>query len=293
MNKILITGASGSLGHEVAKQLLQIPQHPPVVVMARNLAKVDDLRQLGAELRLGDYEDRASLDQAFQGIDQLYFVSGNEIPKRAAQHRHVIAAAQAAGVKHVVYTSFQRVNDTASSPIAAVADVHWLTEQLLRDSGLSHSILRHGLYMDMLPMFLGPNPIAQGRVVLPAGQGKGAFVARQDLALAGARLLASRPQQTATLNFYPQEAWSMGEIAALLAKVGGKPVAYLSPDPAEFKAQLEAIQLPPMVIDMTLGFAEAIRQGEFAATSTQLTQFMGRQPLGMQEFLQKTYAPQA
>ena len=116
MSKYLITGATGGLGRATLDALLQSVPAPEVAVLARDPAKATDLAALGVQVRQGDYNDYASLVQALAGVEKLFLVSGNDIPNRVPQHTNAVRAAQAAGVKHVVYTSFQRKRRMARRP---------------------------------------------------------------------------------------------------------------------------------------------------------------------------------
>jgi len=162
MSKILVTGATGGLGSAVVNALLAKTEASNIAVLVRDAAKVEALKEKGVNILVGDYSDFDSLVAAFQGIDKLYFVSGNDIHNRIPQQENVVKAAVAAGVKHVVYTSFQRKNETATSPIAFVAEGHLKTEEWLKASGLTYTILKHGLYTDLLPMFVGEQVLETG-----------------------------------------------------------------------------------------------------------------------------------
>ena len=115
-----------------------------------------------------------------KGIDTVYLISSNDIADRKLQHGNTIDAAKKAGVQHIIYTSFNRARDTDSA-VQFITQAHIDTEELLKKSGLAYTILRHGLYMDMIPDFLGAVP-ETGVVFFPAGKTKVALTARVDLA---------------------------------------------------------------------------------------------------------------
>ena len=140
MNKILITGATGHLGKEVANALLKKVNASSVAVMVRDTTKAKDLEAKGVEIRTGDYGNDESLVKAFAGIDKLYFVSGSDMQNRVQHHKNVVKAAKEAGVKHIVYTSYQRKNETSTSPIAMVGEGHLAAEKALKESGITYTI---------------------------------------------------------------------------------------------------------------------------------------------------------
>ena len=143
---ILVTGATGPLGKAVVESLLKKTPASNITALVRDPAKSEALKEQGVDIRQGDYNNYDSLVKAFTGIDKLYFVSGNDIPNRSTQQANVVRAAKQAGVKHILYTSFQRKNETFSSPIALVAQSHLQTEKALKESGIPYTILKHTLY---------------------------------------------------------------------------------------------------------------------------------------------------
>lgn len=289
MKKIIITGASGQLGKSVAQFLANKTDVSNVAVLARNAESVADLKDLGIEVRIGDYNDYESLKTAFAGIDKVYLVSGNDIENRAQQQLNVVNAAKEAGVDHVVYTSFQRVNETETSPIAFVAQSHLSTENALKASGLNYTILKHNLYMDLLPWFVGEKVAETKTIFLPAGQGKTAFVLRSELAEAGANVLLQDGHENKTYNFDGAEAISYEDVASdLSATLGGK-INYVATDAETFGKELSGAGVPAEVIGMLSGFNLAIAAGEFNNTSRDTETLLGRKPTSATDYLKSVY----
>jgi NAD(P)H dehydrogenase (quinone) len=286
---ILVTGATGPLGNAVVHFLVKKIAPSSIGILTRDPAKAADLKALGVDVRQGDYDDPASLVKAFQGIDKLYFVSGTDIVKRGVQHMNVVNAAKEAGVKHVVYTSFQRKNETETSPIAIVAKAHIDTEKALKASGLAYTFMKHNVYMDMLPMFVGEKVLETGTIFLPAGEGKAAYATRVDMAEAGAQVLAGEGHENKVYEISNTESVSYTEIAGILSELSGKEIQYVSPSQEDFKAELTKLGVPEMYIGVNAGFAEAIRQGEFDFPSTDLEKLLGRKPASLKAFLKEAY----
>ena len=145
MSTILVTGATGGLGGTAIDLLLEKAESATIKALVRDASaeKAEALAAKGVELVVGSYDDVDSLKAAFAGVDKLYFVSSSEVDKRNAQHTNVVNAAKEAGVGFVAYTSFERKNETESSPIYMIAESHLLTEKLLNESGLDYTILKH------------------------------------------------------------------------------------------------------------------------------------------------------
>src|SRR5665648_428363 len=224
MSKMLITGATGHLGASVVDELIGKKGTKNVSVLVRDLSKAGKLKDKGVQLLQGDYNDYNSLVSAFQGTDKLYFVSGSDIFNRKAQHENIVKAAKAAKVGHIFYTSFQRKTDDDTSPIALVASAHLLTEKLIRESGLTYTILKHALYAEVLPMFMGDQVLNSGVIFLPAGNGKASFTSREDMASAGVAVLTDKRHENKTYEISVNKSYTFSEIAVLLTELSGKQI---------------------------------------------------------------------
>lgn len=289
MGKILVTGVTGLLGRIVLDKLLSKVPASNVKVLVRDEAKATPFRELGVEVAIGSYDDKASLVTAFKGVDKLYFVSGSDTSARAQQHENVVAAAVEAKVGHVVYTSFQRKNETSTSPIYFVASSHLLTENLLKSSGLKYTILKHGIYTEMIPMFIGDRVLETGVIFQPAGEGKTAFILRSDLADAGVEVLTGQGHENRSYELTGPAAVSYAEIAAKISAVTGKNVSYVSPTREVFTAELTKAGVPAEYIGLFAGFSEATKEGEFASISTDLEKLIGRKGGSVEAFLEQEY----
>ena len=188
---ILVTGATGQLGGAVIDFLLKKVQPGEIAALARNPEKAKPIADQGVDVRVGNYDDPASLERAFAGIHRLLFISSSEIGIRDTQHANVVTAARKTGVGHILYTSFTRTTDEESSPLHMLAATHILTEKLIKESGLTYTFLRNSLYSDALPLFLGDKVVETGTVYFPGGEGKSPFASRMDMAEATANVLTS------------------------------------------------------------------------------------------------------
>lgn len=181
---IAITAASGRLGRAVAREVVEKTGKERVVGIARTPEKA---RDLGIEIRKGDYNQREDFVAAFQGIDVALIISGMDAPdKRIGQHRNVIEGARAAGVRKIVYSSiFGHVGKCAFDSIIAS---NRQTEDDVKQSGMQWIIGRNGLYIDADLEAVDTYRNA-GKIANSAGEGRCAYTSRSELAAAYANLL--------------------------------------------------------------------------------------------------------
>ncbi|KAF2518956.1 SDR family oxidoreductase [Flavobacterium salilacus subsp. salilacus] len=289
MSTILVTGATGSLGGTTVDFLLKRTDAPNILVLVRDAAKAADLKSKGVTLLEGDYNDYASLVKAFKGIDKLYFVSSSDIENRNSQHKNVVDAAKEAGVKHVLYTSFVRKNETETSPIASIAESHLKTEQWLEASGVNYTILKHTIYTDMIPVFLGDKLLETGIAYLPAGNGKVAFASRNDMAEVASVLLTTGGHENKVYDITNETAVTFQDITNVITKITSKEITYVSPSSEEYIDTLTKAGVPAGYIHMFAGFAEAFKQNEFDAVNNKIETILGRKPETVAEYLKGVY----
>ena len=291
MSKILVTGATGQLGAAVTENLLKRTDAANISILVRDADKAAAFKAKGVTVAIGDYSDYAAVLAALQGIDKLYLVSGTDLENRGAQHENVIKAAKEAGVKQVLYTSFQRKKNISHSAIAVVSESHLQTERILKESGLIYTILQHGLYADIIPAFAGDQLLQTKTIYLPSGTGKVSFAVRADLAEAEATILLDQTNKfdNKELEFTGNEVVSWEEIAKMISGITGETISYVSPSTDEFKGALTQAGVPLEIVGMLGDFNSGIAAGEFEEIKPDLEAILGRKPATVKSYLQSVY----
>ena len=289
MSKILVTGATGQLGSYLINKLLEKVSHEEITALVRDENKAEALKNKGVQIIVGNYEDRASLVKAFKGIDKLYFISSSEMKSRVEQHENVVKAAVEAKVGHIFYTSVQRKSEDGSSPSAIITNDHVKTDEIIKQSELTYTILRHGLYSDILPMFIGDKVIETGTIFLPAADGKAAFASRKDMAEAGAILLTTNGHENKTYEISSVDSLSFHDIAGILSELSANSIQYISPSPEQYVDQLRSYAVPEQMIQGASNLCVGIAQAEFDFPSNDLQNILGRKPETVKEFLKVAY----
>ncbi len=287
---ILVTGATGHFGKATIDFLLKKGiEAERITALVRDETKASDLKAKEINIKVGEYDNYNSLVKAFSGVDKLLLVSGSDIANRLKQQENAVNAAKEAGVKHIVYTSFERKNETDSSPIAILAKAHIETEKKIQSTGIPYTILRNNVYIDYLPMFIGEKVLETG-VFFPAGDNSSAFALREDMAEAAANILTGTGHEGKIYAVSNTENISFKEIAAILSEASGDTVSYTSPDPSVYIDTITKAGVPAEYANVFAGFGKAFEQGEFHTVDTDLETLLGRKPTSVKDFLLKTYA---
>ncbi|KAI0031125.1 NAD(P)-binding protein [Vararia minispora EC-137] len=223
---IVLTGATGGLGSQVLKHIVNLVPASDIVISTTDPGRVraSDMIPPGVEVREGDFLRPATLPAAFAGADALLLVSYPSIAHslRVSAHKNAIDAARAAGVRRVFYTSLA-FGDSSS---VAVMRAHLDTEAYLKQSGLAYTIIREGTYAEVAPLFFGFfNPSTSTEVYVP-GDGPVAWAARDDLGEATAKIVAGDafPNATVLLSGPGKNVLTLAQLAEFFSTQLGREV---------------------------------------------------------------------
>ncbi|KAH8554869.1 hypothetical protein BGW37DRAFT_481512 [Umbelopsis sp. PMI_123] len=280
--KVILTGTTGKLGSEVLKHLLQLIPPTDIIVSTFNLAGHDDLKAKGVDVRAGDFNEPESLTLSFKGGAELFLVS---LPSRDDEYRvrtqiQTIDVAKKAGVKHIYYTSLAFGDESDAQVMIA----HYATEQYLKKSGITYTIIREGPYMSSYPLYLGLYETSSDKVVVP-GDGKVAFATREDLGEATAKIIASGDYSGKTVTLTGSKAYSLTEVTQLLSKVLQKDISFHKVSDKDF---LEHNADKQDVAEWWLRTYTTLEKGGLAVVDPTLEQLLGRKPRQLEDFLRDT-----
>lgn len=282
---LLVTGASGQLGSAVVRHLLDTLQLPAerLIVTSRSPDGLADLAARGVTVRVADFDQPDALAAAFTGTDRLLLVSTDalmEPGKRLTQHRAAVQAAVDAGVKHVVYTSLP----SAGTSHVSFAPDHWGTEQALSASPLGWTVLRNAWYFENLAYSL-PSALASGEWATAAGEGRIAYIARDDLARAAASALASDDTTNQVFTLTGEHAWSARDVASRVSALTGKPLAVVDITSEQLVEGLKTHGFPPVLADVFASFDTATAAGDLGEITADYARLTGQSPTTLDAWL--------
>lgn len=287
-NKILITGASGNLGGGVLDHLIDLLPPAQLVAAGRNLEAMARFAGKGVSVRSMDFDDGTSIEQALADIGTLYLVPTRE-HDRVAQHRRVLEAAKHLGVKHVLYSGVIHHDEEGFG--AAVTD-HQTTERDIAATGLQHTFVRNGIYLDALPMLMG-NAVESGAFAYPVAPKGVSWAASADLSEATARIIADPTLHGGIHALSLSRAVDYTEIAAIVSQATGRSVAHVDVSPEAYEQVLVQVGVPPGLAGFLAGLAVAMAQGVVLHPNDALKRILGREPLSAEAYLRSVLVEQA
>ena len=248
MSPILITGATGLIGGEIARQL--VARSMPIRILVRDASKTSTFDE-SVEVAVGDFSNVKTLAEALSGVERM-FLATYDRPEIAEHQANVLTVAKRCGVQHVVRMSTAGIDDWRHLPT-----FHWhgICERQLEESGLGFTHLRPTWVMQNFDSHARNNVIR-----LPAGDGRTGFVDARDIAAVAVEALTA-PGHEGKSYLLSSEILSHSEIAGQLTQATGRAVTYEDISPEIYEREMKSSGCPQTEVETMLGLYADIRAG--------------------------------
>lgn len=274
---ILVTGATGTIGGEVARQLIAAGHKPRLLVRNPEKAKSFEGK---AELFKGDLDDAASVTRALQGIDKLFLLTSGLDGQRLESQ--AIDLAKAAGVKHVVKLSVMGAEYEGIS----FAKWHRAGEKKLEASGLKWTFLRPGNFMTNA-LWWGESIKKDNAIYQPVGDGKSAVIDPADIGAVAVKALTTPGHEGKTYVLSGPVALSTQEQADIIGKALGRAIKHVDVPPAAAKDGMLKSGMPAGYVDALLELYAVMKAGQTSTVTNTVEEVLGRKPTSFAQFLEK------
>lgn len=275
---ILVLGATGTTGGEVARQLIARGERPRLLV--RNRAKAAEFEN-GAEIVEGDLADTASVQAALAGIEQVYLVSAG---LDGFDHEiKLIDVAKAAGVRHIVKLSVIG----ADQPVLTFSQWHGRVENYLKDSGIAWTMLRPGNFMSNAILFWAETIKAQGVFYQPTGDGRWPSIAPEDIAAVAVVALSTGGHEGQGYTLTGDKPMNGEEYAAVLSEVLGKPIKFVDVPPDVAQQGMLMGGMPAEYAEAVMNLMLAMRAGHAEFVNDTFERLTGRKPMSFADWVRK------
>lgn len=289
---ILVTGAAGrigGIGRTVTELLLQ--QGQAVRAMVRNEdERAQALRDMGAEVLVGDLLDLEAMHRAITGCETMYFGMSVSDTYLAATV-NAAAVAKHHGVQAFVNMSQMTlaqmsITETTASP---QHKLHWLAEQALNWSGLPVVHVRPTVLLEgFFQIFTADSVRESSQIRLPFGEGKTSPVAVEDVARVLASLLTNpQPHIAKTYHLTGPQSEDMHFYAHEYSQALGRPITFQDIPLELWREGLLKRGLPVYLVNHLTTMAELHRAGRYDRMSDDVRMLTGQRPLSVQEFVRK------
>jgi len=264
---ILVTGAAGTVGSEVVKELKGRGASFKVGYRNRRTPGVD-----GVAI---DLEKPETLAPALRGVETVFLLSSSVAPER-----NLVAAAKAAGVKRIVKLSVWGAADEGF----AFGRWHRAVERAIEASGLAWTFLRPNGFMQNVVNFMGTTIKSQNAFYHSAGDAKISHVDARDIGAVAARALTDAGHEGKAYALSGPESLSYSEIAATLSKALGREIRYVAVSDEDYKKGAMAAGIPEPYAEALIDLNRHYRTGQLSQVTGEVRAVSGRDPIRFEQF---------
>ena len=275
---IFLTGATGKIGGETAKQL--VAKGASLRALVRDEAKAADLRADGVELVVGDIADADAVKRGMDGAEKAFLLLPNSEQQEANENQFTDIAV-ASGVKHLVKMSSMEAVADAETPIPLA---HWASEEYIRASGLDWTMVKPNFFMQNL-LASAASIREKRKFFLPMGDGTTGMADARDIGAVCAEVLAGEGHAGKSYEITGPEVLSFYAVADRFTAVLGEKVEYVPLPMDAFREKMTGILVPWHLNAVCELFREIAETGLDHTTDT-FRQLIGRDPMSVKQFIE-------
>jgi uncharacterized protein YbjT (DUF2867 family) len=285
---IVVTGATGNVGFEVLKQLVE--ENASVRTAVTNVEKAKatlqakglDLSRI--ELSRLEFGDGSSYASTFAKADRLFLMRPPAISDTKKRINPAIDAAKDAGIGRVAFLSLQGAEKNPVVP-------HYAIERHLEQSGMDYTFLRAAFFMQNLTTTHREDIQKHSDIFIPAGKGKTAFIDVRDIAAVAVKALTTSEEDFEKLGLKNQgveltgsEALDYSQIASILSEVLGRTISYSNPSNRHFGEVWNERGYPLAQILVMEALYMVAKLGRAGKLTDETKRVLGREPIAFEQF---------
>lgn len=280
---ISVTGATGTLGSEVVRQL--VLAGVPLRAACFSTRSAEAIRARGLEAVVIDYNRPETLGAAFRGCDRLFLLGPNALDQTKLE-LNAVEEARAAGVRHIVKQSVMGAADEAYS----LARVHRAVEKALETGGVAWTFLRPNSFMQNTVTFMGHTIRTEGAFYTASGHARISHVDVRDIAAVAVHALTAPDHEGRAYTLSGPEGLTYDEMADELSKVLRREIRHVSLTPADLEGAMLAEGMPAEIVDRMLDLERFFREDRASGLSDDVSRVTGRDPRRFAEYARETAA---
>jgi len=296
MTTILVTGATGTVGNEVVKQLVSSSDHNNIVIRAavHSQDKADNFKIYGKSVETVnmDYNKSETIADALNHVDKLFLLT-LPAPDMAVYSNLLEEIREYNGnINHIVKLSSMAAAAEETGLGTTIGRIHREEEKIIEESKIPFTFLRPPAFMQNFITQFGYTIRTQDAFYVPAGDAKISFIDVRDIAAVSVKALTSNDNQQYKGKAYmitAQEAISYRQAAEILSKQVGRRISYIDIPEEDARKAMKQNGMNDWLIDAIMEFYTIIKTGHASKTTNEVEQIIGRKPISFSQFA-KDYA---
>ena len=272
---ILVTGATGTVGRHVVRELADRDRSIRVALRTPDQAPTDVTGI--ADVVAFDFEKPETWGETLAGVDRLFLLRPPGVG--TATIGQFAAAAARTGVEHVVYLSGYGAGRNPLNP-------HFWSERRITSVDATHTLLRASYFMQNLADVHGNDIVERGEIVAPAGEGEISFVDARDVGAVAAAVLTEPGHENVAYDVTGPEALDFHAVASIFSDVLERQITYPDPSLFAFVKRMRHRGLSPGYILLVSSIYTAVRLGFAGRVTNDTEKILGREPRRIREYVE-------
>src|SRR5438132_1371750 len=271
---VLVTGATGTIGRDIAKRLSEggVSVRAGVRDQAKAKKELPDIALVPL-----DFENEKTFSEALDGVEKVFLLPPL-LPNQLEVMNRFVDAAKRAGVGHIVKLSAIGIDDETQS---TAIKWHGASERHIRESGVAFTFLRPNSFMQNFITYFPPS---DGAIYLPWGNGTASFVDTRDVASVAADVLTSDGHEGKIYTLTGPVALGIADVARILAEVAGRDINYVDvPETAARNGMLQA-GIPKWQVDALMELHAINKQNRWSAVTSDVEKVTGKPATDFAQF---------
>ncbi|WP_018476961.1 SDR family oxidoreductase [Pontibacter roseus] len=277
---ILVTGATGTVGREIIKQLSLQDRH--VRAGVHSVITGENLKRLpGVEIVEIDFRKPESLHAAFTHVDRLMLITPMTEDQQEMA-RNLVDEARKKEVKHIVKLS---ALGAGAEPGIQLGRWHRDIEKYIEESGIPYTFLRPASFMQNLVNYNAETIQKEGKFYMPMGDGKVSFIDTRDIAAVAVEALTNDGHDSQVYELTGPAALSHAELAAILSEETGREISFVDvPEDAVQQGMLSQ-HMPEQLVNALLELYAVQKAGKSSGVTNTVQEVTGRAPHSFRQFV--------
>lgn len=280
--KILVTGATGTIGKALVNSLQQ--KNVSFVAGVRNTEQAKEKLGNNVEVVEFDFSNPATFERATEGVNKVFLLGPPLVLNLDEVLKPFIDFLKSKNILRVVYISALGLEKVKELPF------HEIIIKKLEADGFELTVLKPTFFAQNFKNYEWENITERGITFNVAGDGKTAFVDVNDIGAVAAHTLVEEGHSGKSYELTGPELLSYSDAAALLTEVLGKPIVYPNPTAEAYKGALAAAGAPAFIADYMIAVSSLIKNRFVEVVSNDVEKITGKKPTALKEVLKRDFA---
>ena len=279
--KTLVFGATGKTGSYVVRELIKKDGVENLVFAVRDIEQAEaKIEAPKSCFRVFDYQDSFTWSGILKDIKHVYMISPPYGEKAIFQGMQLVHLMKEHSVQKIVFLSGRTTGDVEGSLLSKM-------ERIIIESGITYCILRPGWFMQNFTIWFRESIQNEDIILLPAGEGKSAFIDVKNIAEVVYKLFHSKKWNNKILPLTSNESLSHHDVAKIFSDILERKISYMPLPDGEYTHAMSNRKWPKPTIEKMVYLYSFVKAGKEDDISPMYEAILNKKPTSFSDFVKR------